>query len=35
MGQVLSTLMLAVGLALLAMIYYGRGAGSRLVNRTE
>jgi phosphatidylglycerol:prolipoprotein diacylglycerol transferase len=35
MGQILSMIMLAVGLALLAMIYFGRGASSPLVNRTE
>jgi phosphatidylglycerol:prolipoprotein diacylglycerol transferase len=35
MGQVLSTIMLAVGLALLGMIYLGRAAPSGLAKHTE
>ena len=35
MGQLLSIIMLAVGLVLITMIYFGGGAASRIVNRTE
>jgi phosphatidylglycerol:prolipoprotein diacylglycerol transferase len=35
MGQLLSIIMLAVGLALLTMIYFARGSASQVVNRTE
>jgi phosphatidylglycerol:prolipoprotein diacylglycerol transferase len=35
MGQLLSIIMLGVGLTLLTVIYFGRGASSPIVNRTE
>jgi hypothetical protein len=35
LGQLLSIIMLAVGLALLTMVYFARGNASQIVNRTE
>jgi len=35
MGQVLSIIMITVGLALLTVIYFGRGAPPRIVDRAE